>query len=163
VPWQSVNLSSSVSEMKRLVLTSDMCVKSINCRNFFKVPTTPPFIEGLINLRGKVLTVFNLRKRLGMQDKDFDENCKIIVVNYKDFLVGFTVDMVSEIVKVPEENIEDTPPSITGFDKRFLSGVAKVDEKLILMLDLTKVLSPDEENDIKEFIDENKASVLEQD
>jgi purine-binding chemotaxis protein CheW len=71
--------------------------------------------------------------------------------------------MVSEIVKVPEENIEDTPPSITGFDKRFLSGVAKVDEKLILMLDLTKVLSPDEENDIKEFIDENKASVLEQD
>ncbi|HAA24975.1 MAG TPA: chemotaxis protein CheW [Ruminiclostridium sp.] len=138
-------------------------VREINkLQEFFKVPTTPPFIEGLINLRGNVLTVFNLRKRLGMPDKDFDENSKIIVVNYKDFLVGFTVDMVSEIVKVPEEDIENTPPSITGFERRFLSGVAKVGEKLILMLDLENVLSPDEENNIKEFIDENKDSVLEQ-
>ncbi len=136
-------------------------VREINkLQDFFKVPNTPPFIEGLVNLRGKVLTVFNLRKRLGMDDKEFDENSKIIVVNYNELLVGFTVDMVTEIIKVPEENIEQTPPSIKGFDKKFLAGVAKLDDKLILMLDLTKVLSPDEETEIENIVNENKDNIL---
>lgn len=125
-------------------------------QEMLKVPNTPPFIEGLINLRGQVLTIFNLRKRLGMQDQAFDENSKIIIVWYNDMQIGFTVDIVSEIIKVEEENVENTPPSVTGIDKKFLSGVIKLGEKLVLTLDLTRVLSADEETELKEFIKENK-------
>jgi len=132
----------------------------IKLQVMLKVPNTPPYIEGLINLRGKVLTVFNLRKRLGFPDSEFDDNCKIIVVNYNDMDIGFTVDLVSEILRVPEESVENTPPSVSGVDNRFLSGVAKVNDKMILLLDLQKVLTPDEEENVKEFVRSNEEAVL---
>lgn len=132
----------------------------IKLQKMLKVPNTPPYIEGLINLRGKVLTIFNLRKRLGFTDNGFDENCKIIVVNYNDMAVGFTVDYVSEILRVPENNVESTPPSVKVVDNRFLSGVAKVEDKLILLLDLKTVLTPDEEDNLRKFVKENEKSVL---
>ena len=125
-------------------------------QGMLKVPNTPPFIEGLLNLRGQVLTIFNLRKRLGMEDQPFDENSKIIIAWHNDIQIGFTVDKVSEIIKVDDANVESTPPSITSIDKRFLSGVIKMGENLILTLDLTRVLSSGEEADLKEFIHENK-------
>lgn len=128
-------------------------------QQMLKVPNTPPFIEGLLNLRGQVLTIFNLRKRLGMDDQGFDENSKIIIVWYNDIQLGFTVDKVSEIIKVEDVNVENTPPSISGIDKRFLSGVIKAGENLILILDLTRVLSSEEEADLKEFVAENKAKL----
>ncbi len=128
-------------------------------QQMLRVPNTPPFIEGLLNLRGQVLTIFNLRKRLGMEDQAFDENSKIIIVWYDDIQIGFTVDKVSEIIKVEDTNVETTPPSITGIDKRFLSGVIKVGENLILTLDLTKVLSSEEEDDLKEFVAANKTKL----
>ncbi len=128
-------------------------------QDMLKVPNTPPFIEGLLNLRGQVLTIFNLRKRLGMEDQAFDENSKIIIVWYNDIQIGFTVDKVSEIIKVEEANVETTPPSITGIDKRFLSGVIKSGEHLLLALDLTKVLSTDEEADLKQFIADAKENL----
>ena len=71
----------------------------IKPQEIFKVPNTPPFIEGLLNLRGKVLTVFNLRKRFNMPDKENDENTKILIVNSNDMLLGFIVDNVKEIVR----------------------------------------------------------------
>jgi len=126
----------------------------------FKVPNTPPFIEGLINLRGKVMTVFNLRKRFNMPDKENDEDTKILVIRMDEYLLGFTVDSVSEIVRVQDEDIVETPPTLTNFDKRFLSGVAKVEEKLILLLNLEKILTPDEENQMKEIVEENEAQVI---
>jgi purine-binding chemotaxis protein CheW len=128
----------------------------IKLQDMLKVPNTPPYIEGLTKLRDKVLTVFNLRKRLGFKDCDFDENCKIIIVNYNDMDIGFTVDFVSEILRIPEDSVENTPPSITGVDRRFLSGVAKVNDKLLLLLDLKNVLTPDEEENIKKFVKKNE-------
>lgn len=125
----------------------------------FKVPNTPPFIEGLINLRGKVMTVFNLRKRFNLPEKENDDNTKILIIRMEDYLLGFTVDSVSEIVRVQEEEIVETPPTITDFDKRFLSGVAKVGEKLILLLDLQKILTPDEEEQVKEIVEEHETQL----
>lgn len=129
-------------------------------QEIFKVPNTPPFIEGLLNLRGKVMTVFNLRKRFNMPDKEYDENTKIITINANDYLLGFIVDSVTEIVRVPDEEIVSTPPSITTFDKRFISGVAKLDDKLILLLNLEEILTPDEEQQVKELVDEHKSEVI---
>ncbi|HHY64761.1 MAG TPA: purine-binding chemotaxis protein CheW [Clostridiaceae bacterium] len=135
--------------------------KILKPQEIFKVPNTPPFIEGLINLRGKVLTVFNLRKRFNLPDKENDENTKILIINHNDLLLGFTVDSVSEIVRVPDEDIVDTPPELKSFDRRFLAGVARVGEKLILLLDLEKVLTPDEELQVKDIIEEHGDQVIE--
>ncbi|HEY8421297.1 MAG TPA: chemotaxis protein CheW [Thermoclostridium sp.] len=134
----------------------------IKIQEMLKVPNAPRYIEGLMNLRGTVLTIYNLRKRLGMHDKEFDENSKIITVYHNDLLVGFTVDMVNEIVRVDEENIEDTPSSVPNIDKKFLSKVVKFDNKLMLILDLTNVLSPDEETEIREFISKNEEQLNKQ-
>lgn len=121
-------------------------------QQIFKVPNTAPFIEGLLNLRGRVLTVFNLRKRFGLPEKENDDNTKIIIVTMNDFLLGFIVDSVTEIVRIPDEEIESTPPSLHGFDKKFLSGIGKVDDKVILLLDLAKVLTAEEEKEMADLI-----------
>lgn len=126
----------------------------------FKVPNTPTFIEGMINLRGKVLTVFNLRKRFNMPEKENDENTKIIIITMGEYLLGFTVDSVTEIVKIPDEEFVEAPPSITNLDKRFISGVAKLGEKLILLLNLEKVLTPDEAEQVKEIVKRHGSEVL---
>jgi len=132
----------------------------IKLQDMIKVPDAPNYIEGLMNLRGTVLTVYNLRKRLGMQDKEFDENCKIITVNHNDLLVGFTVDSVNEIIRTDDENIDDTPASVPNIDRKFISKVLKLDDKLMLVLDLANVFSPDEEKELKNFISKNESNVL---
>jgi len=132
----------------------------IKPQEVFKVPNTPPFIEGLINLRGRVLTVFNLRKRFNLPEKANDENTKVLIVNMNDLLLGFTVDNVTEIVRINDEDIEDTPPTLKDFDHRFLSGVGKLGDKLILLLDLKKVLTPDEAQQVQEIVEQNAVHVL---
>lgn len=132
----------------------------IKPQEVFKVPNTPPFIEGLINLRGKVLTVFNLRKRFNMPEKANDEDTKVLIVNMNDMLLGFTVDSVTEIVRINDEDIEDTPTTLRNFDRRFLSGVGKLGDKLILLLDLEKVLTPDEELQVQEIVEQHAGKVL---
>jgi len=132
----------------------------IKPQEVFKVPNTPPFIEGLINLRGKVLTIFNLRKRFSLPEKTADEDTKVLIVNMNDMLLGFTVDNVTEIVRINDEEIVDTPATLKDFEHRFLSGVAKLGEKLILLLDLKKVLTPDEELQVQEIVEQNAAQVI---
>lgn len=132
----------------------------IKPQEVFKVPNTPEFIEGLINLRGRVLTVFNLRKRFNMPSKEHDENTKIIIVTMNDMLLGFTVDSVTEIVRLNDEDIVPTPPTLKNFDHRYLSGVGKLDDKLILLLDLEKVLTPDEEKAMKQIIEKHGNNVV---
>ncbi|HOK42927.1 MAG TPA: chemotaxis protein CheW [Thermoclostridium caenicola] len=132
----------------------------IKPQEVFKVPNTPPFIEGLINLRGRVLTVFNLRKRFNLPEKANDENTKVLIVNMDDMLLGFTVDNVTEIVRINDEDIEETPPTLKDFDHRFLSGVGKLGDKLILLLDLRKVLTPDEALQVQEIVEQHAAHVL---
>jgi purine-binding chemotaxis protein CheW len=77
-----------------------------------------------------------------------------------DMLLGFTVDSVTEIVRINDEDIVDTPPTLKDFDHRFLSGVGKLGDKLILLLDLEKVLTPDEELQVQEIVEQNAAKVL---
>lgn len=95
-----------------------------------------------------------------MPEKENDGDTKILVIRMDDYLLGFTVDSVSEIVRVQDEDIVDPPPSLINFDRRFLSGVAKVGEKLILLLDLEKILTPDEEDKVKEIVEENEAQLI---
>ncbi|OPZ90049.1 MAG: Chemotaxis protein CheW [Firmicutes bacterium ADurb.Bin419] len=103
----------------------------------FKVPNAPEYIDGLINLRGKVYTLFNLRKKFNTPTSDINtEDSKILIVNVNSMYIGMTVDAVDEIIQLEDDAIEATPPTLTTFDHKYISGVAKAGDKLILLLDL---------------------------
>lgn len=117
-------------------------------KEIFKVPNTPEHIEGLLSLRGKVYTIINLRKRFGFPSKDFDDATKIIIVNVNSVMVGFIVDEVNEIARVEDENIESTPQTIANLNRKYLSGVAKIGDRIVITLDLDQVLSASEEAEV---------------
>lgn len=110
----------------------------------FKIPNTPEFVEGLVNLRGKVYTVFSMRKRFGLPAKDLDDNTKIIMVNTGVAVVGLIVDKVDEIIKVEDKDIENTPNVLGDVKRKFINNVAKVNDRIILLLNLETILAVDE-------------------
>jgi purine-binding chemotaxis protein CheW len=107
----------------------------------FKVPNTPDYIEGLVNLRGKVHTVFNLRKRFGLPCPAFDDNTKIIMINEADSIVGIIVDEVKKIIKADDSEFEDAPKALSNLRDQFLSGTVKTDAGVIMLLDADRVLT----------------------
>ena len=112
--------------------------------DIFKIPNAPDYIEGLSNLRGRVLTIFNLRKRFNLPCPEFEENTKIIIANTSSSEIGVIVDGVREIIKVEDNEFDPVPEALNNIRDRFLSGTAKVGNRLILMLDLEKVLTEEE-------------------
>jgi purine-binding chemotaxis protein CheW len=110
-------------------------------KEIVKVPNTPEFIEGLLSLRGKVYTIFNLRKKFHFPNIESDENTKIVIVNVNSMMIGFIADEVKEIIKIEDEAINANSETIAGLSKKFLSGAAKVDERIVLILDLSQTLS----------------------
>lgn len=118
--------------------------------DIFKVPNTPDYVEGLINLRGKVYTIFNLRKKFGLPVKETDENTKIILVKLNTLIVGLIVDEVNEIVTFEDSDMEATPPSISsGANRKFINGVAKKAGNIVMVLDMESLLSIEEEEKIQ--------------
>jgi purine-binding chemotaxis protein CheW len=106
------------------------CVNGINKAtdfNIVKIPNSPKFLEGIINLRGNVNPIYNLRKKFGLVQKEIDENSKIVIVYMNDVTVGFIVDEVTEILRLEEEDIEPAPRAVTGVDRKYITGVGKVD------------------------------------
>jgi len=110
------------------------------------VPHTPAFVEGVTNLRGEVLPVIDLRKRFGLPlDQARGKDTRIVVVEIDGKKVGMVVDAVSEVLRVPDEAIEPPSPIVTTVDSAFIRGIAKVDERLIILVELSKVLSTEEQ------------------
>lgn len=123
----------------------------IKMEKITKIPKAPYFIEGVINLRGQVTTVINLRKKFDMGDKDVDQYTRIIVAEIDDLTLGLTVDAVTEVLKLPMDNIEPTPAVVTSsIDTKYLRGVGKLDDRLLILLDIYKVLSDAELGQILE-------------
>ncbi len=116
------------------------------------VPHAPGFVEGVTNLRGVVLPVVDLRKRFGLQAGEGDGKAeghrRIVVVALGAMKVGMIVDAVSEVLRIPEESIEPPPPMVTSVDTAFITGIAKVADRLIILLELSKVLSAAETADL---------------
>ena len=105
------------------------------------VPHTPSFVEGVTNLRGSVLPVIDLRKRFGLSLDDISKHSRIVVIALGKTKVGMIVDAVSEVLSVAEDAIEPPPPMVTSVDTTFIIGIAKIESKLVILLDLSKVLS----------------------
>ena len=114
------------------------------------VPRAPAFVEGVTNLRGKVLPVLDLRKRFGLAVAAASRESRIVVAEINNILVGMVVDAVNEVLRVPQEAVEPPSPVVTTVDSAFISGIAKVGTRLIILLDLEKVLRPDERTDLQQ-------------
>jgi len=109
------------------------------------VPHAPSFVEGVTNLRGAVLPVIDLRKRFNLPPEKTTKDSRIIHIAIDSVKVGMVVDSVSEVLRVLEEAIEHTPPIVTTVDSAFITGIAKLEGRLIILLDLSKVLSINEQ------------------
>ncbi len=116
-----------------------------------RVPKTPAFVEGVCNLRGSIVPVIDLRKRFNLPEKAADENTRIIVVSLEDVRVGLVVDSANDVITIKTDDIEPTPSVIDSIDNRFISGVGKLQDRLVIILDLMKVLNKEEIVEIKEM------------
>ena len=116
-----------------------------NMEDIAKVHRSAPHIEGVINLRGKLLTVVNLRTRFGMEPlKKNEGNPQIVVIDGPDALVGFLVDEVSEVARIDAQSIEKAPDYIAKeIESQYVLGIAKHEERLITLIDPLKVLELD--------------------
>ncbi|MEW6507441.1 MAG: chemotaxis protein CheW [Bacteroidota bacterium] len=106
-----------------------------------KVPNAPYYVEGVINLRGKIIPVVDLRTKLGMNKKEHDKNTRIIVVEVEDRTMGFIVDKVSEVLRIPKSITESPPEIVTGAESEYITSVGKLEDRLLILLDLNKVFT----------------------
>lgn len=109
-----------------------------------RVPRTPSYIEGVINLRGRVIPVVDLRRRLGLPVSAASKSTRIAVAELEGGQVGMIVDAVSEVLRVPAADIEPPGLMVSKVDSDHVVGVAKVDDRLIILLDLSRVLMREE-------------------
>ncbi len=115
-----------------------------------KIPQAPPFVEGVINLRGKIIPVIDLKKRFGLGASAYTDEARIVVVEIGGQTAGVIVDFVSEVLRLSLENVEPPPPLVSGVAAEYLQGVGKLGERLLLLLDLDKVLTESEKTELKE-------------
>lgn len=109
-----------------------------------KVPNAPSFVEGVVNLRGRIITVVDLRSRLDMPRVEYNAKTRIIVVELGSRTVGFIVDEVSEVLRIPTDITEPPPPMVANVDTDYITAVGKLEDRLLILLDLDKIFSFDE-------------------
>lgn len=106
-----------------------------------RVPRTPDFVDGVINLRGRVIPVLDLRKRFGLPSDERTNETRIIVVDVDSKTVGLKVDAVSEVLRLPADTVEPAPAIVTGAESDYIKGVGKLDGRLLILLDVEKILT----------------------
>ncbi|MBN1376631.1 MAG: chemotaxis protein CheW [Dehalococcoidia bacterium] len=132
-------------------------------QNITKVPGAVSYVEGVINLRGKVLPVLDLRKRLGLKVAEQSEESRIVVVDIADGEVGVIVDAVTEVLRVPNSSIEPPSSMVAQGNSDYLRGIAKLTGRLIILLDLNKLLSSKADADmIARVIGDSMSAVQQQ-
>lgn len=116
----------------------------IRIMDITKVPNAPPYVEGVINLRGKVIPVIDLRSRFGLDYHAHDSQTRIIVVDLHAMITGFVVDEVSEVLRIQSNTVEPPPPVVSGIESEYIKGVGKLDNRLLILLDLDKLIPIEE-------------------
>ncbi|GLC87379.1 chemotaxis protein CheW [Lysinibacillus piscis] len=106
-----------------------------------RVPKTPHYVKGVINLRGVVTPIVDLRERFGLPISDHEETTRIIIISLEDMEVGFVVDSANDVLDIPANAIEPQPEVVGSLEEAFISGVAKIDRRLLILLHLEKVLN----------------------
>lgn len=115
---------------------------------FTKLPNLPNFVEGVINLRGKIIPVIDLKKRFSLPQKDYNDDNRIVVIDVNNTTVGMVVDAVSEVLRISNNTIEPTPAIISSIDTEYLKGVGKLEDRLLILLDIEKIFSNSQKEEL---------------
>ena len=105
-----------------------------------RVPNAPDYVEGVINLRGKVIPVVNLRKKFGLDNRETDDSSRVIIMDIQGVTYGLVVDSVSEVLRIPANIVEPPPPMASSMSSMFIKGIAKLENRLIILIDIDKFL-----------------------
>lgn len=105
-----------------------------------RIPNGPRYVKGVINLRGEVIPLIDLRQKLNMEIKEIDNNSRIIVVSEEDIIIGLIVDSSSEVIEINKDNIDNPPTSSEHEHLSYVYGVGKTTDKLVILLELSKIL-----------------------
>jgi len=117
----------------------------IKMQEITKLPHAPEFVEGVTNLRGSVVPILDLRRRFGLAPEEATRDTRIMIVNMNENHVGMVVDAVTQVVRISAESIEPPPQMAMTVNSAFIRGIAKLDDMLIILLDLRKVLTLEEQ------------------
>ncbi len=113
----------------------------IGLQSITEVPELPDFILGIINLRGQIIPVMDVRKRFKKASADYDDRTCIIVIEVEEVAIGLIVDTVSEVLNITEENIVDPPKSKRGFSNKYVKSIGKIEDAVTLILDCVKLIN----------------------
>lgn len=138
---QLVTFSIGEEEFGVNILHVQEIIRTMEITN---VPRAPEFVEGVINLRGKVIPIVDMRNRFGLEDKEHDKYTRIIVIEIDMIIVGFVVDAVSEVLRIPANSVQPPPPVVAGMDSDYIDGVGKLEDRLLILLDLDSLLDNQE-------------------
>lgn len=105
-----------------------------------KVPNAPRHVEGVINLRGRVIPVINLRRKFGFPEKVTDDTSRIVIMEIAGVTTGVIVDSVSEVLRIPSDVVEPAPPLSSATNSQFITGLAKLENRLIILLDTDRLM-----------------------
>ena len=106
-----------------------------------EVPNAPQYIEGIMNLRGKLASVINFRKRFGFNPREYDEDTRFIVVEHSDFPIGIIVDSVEEVIKIPDDAVQKLPETASALLKEeYITGVGMMEKRMVILLDIEMLL-----------------------
>ena len=121
----------------------------VGMQSITTVPDVQNYIKGVINLRGSVIPVIDIRLRFGLNEREYDERTCIVVVKLNELSVGLIVDIVHEVTNIPESKISE-PPKVRGdAGAQYIDGMGKLEDKVVILLDIVKLLSNEEQNVIK--------------
>ena len=109
-----------------------------------QVPQSPDCVEGIINLRGRIITVVDLRKRFGMATKAHGNDSRIIVVEVEGHVLGFIVDGVKEVLRIDSSIVDPAPTMTTSIDSDYIDGVGKLDDRLLILLNLSRLFDAEQ-------------------
>lgn len=115
-----------------------------------EIPELPEYVRGIINLRGKIIPVMDVRLRFKKEPKEYNDRTCVIVIDIKDVSIGLIVDTVAEVLTIPDENIVEPPKMNKGFYNRYIKNIGKVGNEVMLLLDCEKLLTDDELDDLSE-------------
>lgn len=116
-----------------------------------KLPDAPKFLQGVINYEGNILPVISLSKKFTIENNGKISDVKIIIAKQNNFKTGIIVDLVSEVKDIKRENIEGAPELVGSISKRYIKGLIKIDNKIIIFLNLGEILTEDEKSQINDL------------
>ena len=116
-----------------------------------RIPQSPDFVEGVINLRGNVIPIIDLRKRFNMPEREHDRQTRIVVGEIDGKTVGLVVDAVSEVIRLPANTIEPAPKIVSKDQADYITGIGKLDDRLLMLLDIDKILTVSDKEELFEM------------